>query len=561
MLINRETAMRYYQEGLLDKALNTYEKILEEEPKAADLLHAIAILKAQQGHYECALTYINNALKEAPSHAIIHNNKGNILVHLNKLNAAQESYQKAINYNPDYATAYNGLGKCLYKQNKFTEAQHCFEKALTLKPDYIEAHYNHALVLIKKEKWTDAIAELEPIIDSHPDFTAALGQLGELYLQIGDYQKALRALDRRAELEPEHVEANHSLAQALMLTNHIEEAILFYEKTLMLSPNHPEANHNLANSYMMLGDIEKALNYFLRQLEITPLPETYYNIGVILLSQERNQEAIQYLEEAKKWQPDYLPIYLNLGGIYLKQQLYEEAISAYQTALLLDPDNKEIQYIIQALSEGETPERAPNDYLRNLFNQYAHYYDAHLTRYLNYQVPTQLARLLRDTLNSTQETWKIVDLGCGTGLSGEAFKNYAAELIGIDISEHMIESAKKKAIYSQLIIGDIEEKLKEIDSVDLLIAADVFAYLGNLNTIFERSYEALNVTGRLLFSVEKSTQDTPYQLQKNMRYTHTKKYIESLAKQNNFIVECCENAVLRQQQKEPVEGYLFLLKK
>ena len=424
-----------------------------------------------------------------------------------------------------------------------------------------EAQYKHALALASEEQWQDAIAALEPIVDAYPNFLRALGQLGELYIQVGDYHKALLVLDRHAELEPDYAEANYRLAQVLMLTDHIEEAVTFYEKTLMQHPHHPEAQHNLANAYMMLGDMEKALNYFMRQLEIAPLPETYYNIGVILLSKERNQDAIAYLEQAKQAQPDYLPIYLNLGGIYLKLQNYPAAIDAYKTALCIDPDNQEIHYIMQALSDGDTPERAPNDYLRNLFNQYAHYYDAHLTNYLNYNVPTQLARLLKNTLNTNSEHWTVVDLGCGTGLSGQAFKNYARELIGIDISEHMIESAKKKAIYNELIVGDIETELTKINNVDLIVAADVFAYLGNLNTIIEKSHASLNDNGYLLFSVEKSHHDEPYHLHKNMRYTHTKNYIESIAAKNNFTIDCAENAVLRQQQKEPVEGYLFLLRK
>lgn len=434
---------------------------------------------------------------------------------------------------------------------------------MTTNPNFkaYEAQYKHALLLAQQGEWQNAITELEPIVAAYPHFSRALGQLGELYIQVGEYDKALPVLDRHAELEPEYAEANYRLAQILALTEHIEEAIIFYERTLMLNPDHPEAHHNLANSYMISGEHDKALNYFLRQLEIRPLPETYYNAGVILLSQERNQEAIQYLIEAKKGQPNYLPIYLNLGGIYLKQQHYDEALDTYQTALKIDPHNQEVQYIVQALSKGQTPDRAPNEYLRNLFNQYAHYYDAHLIHYLGYQVPTQLKRILHDTINSNQETWKIVDLGCGTGLSGEAFKEYANELIGIDISERMIETAKKKNRYNELIVGDIETALETIHDVDLIVAADVFSYLGNLNIIFERSFNALNATGRLLFSVEKSLQDTPYQLHKNMRYTHTKKYIESLTADHRFIIECCENTILRQQQKEPVEGYLFLLKK
>jgi predicted TPR repeat methyltransferase len=555
-----ERARNHYQQGELAEALDAYLLALKDEPKSADILHAIAAIKAQLGDSEEALVYIDKALKQSPNNTSILNSKANILARQNKLDEAISTYNQAIKSDLSYAVAYNGLGKCLYQQNKLSLAEKALQKSIKLKPNFIEAKYNYALVLTKKEQLQDAIDVLEPIVTEYPNFSSALGQLGELYLQTDDHKRALKVLDRRAELDPENPEAIHSLAQALTLTGHLEEAIQYYEKTLMLEPKHAEANHNLANAYVKFGDSEKAMNYYFRQISVAALPESYFNIGVLMMYKERNKEAIEYFEHAISQDPNNINTYMNLGSIHLKQQNFTKAIENYEAALKINPDNNEVKYIIDALKNESSPDRAPDEYLENLFDQYADYYDEHLTKYLEYSVPQKLATLLCDELGSTQEQWNIIDLGCGTGLSGQAFTSFAKELVGIDLSERMIESAKQKQIYQKLIIGEIDKELRQFDNIDLILAADVFSYIGDLAPIFATSSNALKINGLLLFSVERSTTGT-YKLQQNMRYVHSKDYIESLSNQNHFELIRCNNTVLRKQQKQPVEGFLVLLKK
>lgn len=554
-----ERAQRHYQQGELPEALSAYQEALEREPQSIIILHAIGAIKAQLGE-EDALDFIEKALKLSPQDISILNSKANILARNGDFDQAIETFNNAIKLDPQYAIALNGLGKCLLQTDRLTLAEKAFQKALTLKPHFIEAQFNYALTLTKQERWQEAIDLLEPLVTDHPNFAAALGQLGDLYLQTGDHQRALKVCDRRAELEPENPEALYSLAQALSLTNHTDEAIQYYEKTLMLEPHHPEANHNLANTLVQQGDTDKALNYYFRQLSVAPLAESYFNIGVLLMYKERNKEAIEYLEHALTLDPTNINIALNLGSIYLKQQNAPKAISSYEMALAQQPDNTEVQYILSALKDDATPERAPDDYLKNLFNHYADHYDEHLTKYLDYTVPQKLAQLLFEAIGSERETWKVVDLGCGTGLSGVAIKPFAHELIGIDLSAGMIEHARQRGIYDTLIVGDIETSLASYRDCDLILAADVFSYLGDLSAVFAAAHNSLKSSGYLLFSVERLTEGD-YKLQKNMRYAHSSTYIELILSKYNFEIRNLENTILRKQQKQPVEGYLVLAKK
>lgn len=554
-----ERAAQFYRQRNLTAALETYQHLLAEKPNAVEVLHPIAVIQAQLNQLDSAFETIQQALKVDANNEQLYNSKGNILALQNKLLDAVNCYHQAIKLNPNYAVAYSSLGKCLYQQQKFTTAKKALEKALQLQSSLIEAKYNLALVLIAEQDLQTAISHLEAVILVRPNFAQAIGQLGECYLVLGQYEQALKQLDKRAELEPKHIEANHSLAQALALTGDFEAAAQYYEKTLMLDAHHVEANQNLANALLKLKDASKALNYYFHQISIKPTPESYYNIGVILMQQERGKDSEQYFLESQKMDPDFLPTYLNLGAIALKQQRYQDAIDYYRQGLTIDPGNPELEYIINALSNENAPDRAPDAYLQSLFDQYAQYYDQHLTQCLDYRVPQHMLKLVESTLNPAEQSLSIVDLGCGTGLVGSLFKPLASLLTGVDISEKMIAIAQHKNLYNQLIQADIETGLQEFKDVDLIIAADVFSYVGDLTRILSKCHAALKPGGYLLFSVEKTLTE-PYILQKNMRYAHSKAHIEALADFVEFEILECENVALRTQQKKPVDGYVYLLR-
>src|SRR5438477_7207125 len=77
----------------------------------------------------------------------------------------------------------------------------------------------------------------------------------------------------------------------------------------------------------------------------------------------------------------------------------------------------------------------------------------------------------------------MLDLGCGTGLAGAAFRPHVDWLLGVDLSPKMIEVARAKGLYDRLVIGDIAQHLAEQHTDNatfhLVIAADVFAYVAD----------------------------------------------------------------------------------
>ena len=551
-----QRAQALYQQGDLENALALYRECLAEHDDAL-LQHSVAIILAQLGEYEEALQHINNALALTLSVAEFHSTRGNILMRLNRLTESLNAFQGAIRLKPDYAHAYSNLGNCYQRQQNWDFAENAYRKAIQLQPNFANAHYNLGLLLANKGAFTTAKTALEKTLELAPTFSPAIGQLAEIYLLQNQFDKAIKFYEKRIQLEPDHLDSYFKRGQAHLKLHQFEEAICCFEQVITLNSKHPEANHLLANAYLQNGDPDKALNYYFRQLEMDPQIESYYNIGVLLMDKNRHKEARHYLEHAAKMDPGYLPVHLNLGAIALNRHDIPNAIKHYQQALIINPDDQEISHILSALKQEDTPEKAPQAYLEHLFDHYAHYYDQHLTGALDYHVPEAIKDAIDLEMDLSSKKWRILDLGCGTGLCGPLFAPYKQSLMGIDISNNMIELAKQKHCYDQLIVADIEEAIQEQSQQDLIIAADVFAYIGNLEKIFSSVKKILAPSGIFAFSVEK-TQKHPYELHSDIRYAHTKSYIESLIEKHQFKIVRFDNIILRKQRKQPVEGYLVL---
>lgn len=551
-------AQQLHHQGDLAQALTVYQQLLAAEPSNADLLHQMGIIYAQRQDYPHSLEFLHQAQQRQPRSAAIHNSLGNVLLRQGQLEAALSEYQRAVKIDSHYAIGYNNIGRCLYLQEKLIAAQRAYAKAIELNPQFGDAFYNQGVLLLKLGELERAQTSLLTALRINPRQAAIYGQLAQIELQQANYPQAIEYLRKRLIAQPEHIDSWHYLGMAHFSLSQFADAIHCFEKVLQLTHQHPECYEHLAIAYLKLDDKEKALTYFLRQLEIQPTANAAYNIGVLLIEKNRHRDAVEYLKHAIMLDPLHLPAHLNLGVEYLKLQQPAAALQHYQQAAAIKPDDPEIQHILMALTQNKTPDKAPAEYLKNLFDQYANYYDKHLTESLRYRVPQQLHAAVYQATQIAQPAWTILDLGCGTGLCGELFKEFAIKLIGIDISEEMVAVAKAKNIYDELQIADIEKVLENYHHLDLVLAADVFTYIGELNGIFTKIKAALKPTGLFAFSVEK-TKKNPFELQPSIRYAHSRTYLETLIAQHGFKILHLEETQLRTQKEAPVIGYLVVL--
>ncbi|OGT43745.1 MAG: hypothetical protein A3F13_08390 [Gammaproteobacteria bacterium RIFCSPHIGHO2_12_FULL_40_19] len=559
--IEKLKAEQCHREGNFSAARILYESYLSNHPDDADALHAFGVLLAQCQEYSDALIKIEAAIEKKPHQATYYNSLGNVFRRLLQSDKAVKAYQKAIKIQPDYAVAYNNLGTMFYAQKKLTAAQQAYEKAIALKNDYADAVVNLGILFTELENDRDAMLHLKKALDINPQLFTALNQLSDLYLRHDQFDEAIALLLKSLTQSPQNIALNHRLGVAYFRKKDFESAKIQFEAVLMLDHKYPEVNQYIANTLLEMGDHEKALHYYFCQLEINPWFETCYNIGVLLMMKERLKEALLYFHKAEQMDPHDVATQLNLGSIYLKKNDIHQAIVCYQKANDIKPDDAEIQHILSALTQQKIPDNSPAEYVTHLFDQYAAYYEKHLTDVLKYDVPKKFLNVMQLEYPFLSECrWQIVDLGCGTGLCGPLFKPFSRKLIGVDLSDNMLQIAKQKNCYDKCILDDVVASLNRFSAVDLILAADVFTYIGDLAPVFSGAKNALLGGGLFIFTVEKTTAEN-FVLQTSIRYAHSKDYLGALIALHHFEVMRFENVELRKQNNNPVEGYLVLLKR
>ena len=158
----------------------------------------------------------------------------------------------------------------------------------------------------------------------------------------------------------------------------------------------------------------------------------------------------------------------------------------------------------------------------------------------------------------------MLDLGCGTGLLGEQFRNITRTMHGVDISDKMLQKARQKGLYDHLFTEEINLFLtsSQPGTYDLLIAADVFNYIGTLEALFTAAYRASTADALFCFSVE-DLSDGPdlLRLQKSGRFAHSHHYIEQSASVCGWKIRFSELFDLRQEGDELVAGCIYKMSK
>jgi len=158
-----------------------------------------------------------------------------------------------------------------------------------------------------------------------------------------------------------------------------------------------------------------------------------------------------------------------------------------------------------------------------------------------------------------REALSILDLGCGTGLAGAAFKPLAARLDGVDLSPAMIEKARARQIYDSLDLTDLETALcTQGPCYDLILAADTLVYLGDLKPVLDAAPARLKPDGYFLFTVEKADGEG-FELGPKRRWRHGEPYLRRLAQEAGLVVAGLVAAAPRSEANQPVEGFAVAL--
>lgn len=416
-----------------------------------------------------------------------------------------------------------------HQQGRLDEAEKTYQSILKIHPSNLDALHFFGVLLHQRGRSKEAIIRIERALKINPAYLDARMNLGNIYQETGDMEKAAAIFRKVIASHPQHAKAYNNLGVVLRKSEQLQESVQALEYALTLEPNNADFLQNLGNTYKSQRKTEKAIEVYMRSIDLKPKQENAY-IGL--------------------WRM------LQLSGDYAKAG---EVLGRWLAA---DPGNPIAQHYFHSNGGGDIPDRASDAYVQQTFDGFAASFDDVLKR-LDYRAPALTAEAVAALYPEPLRKLSVLDAGCGTGLCGPFLKAYARQLIGVDLSQAMLDKAGGRKLYDALTQAELVEYLSRFNNAyDLIVSADTLCYFGELRPFFQAAKQALTPQGSLVFTLEKYAGDEAmhFKLNPHGRYSHSADYVEQLLNDIGLSLLQMRTVILRKESGEPVSGLLISAK-
>jgi predicted TPR repeat methyltransferase len=378
-------------------------------------------------------------------------------------------------------------------------------------------------------------------------------EAGRLDAARADYEAALALVPGRASVLG-------NLGVTLCRLGRWDSAISTLDAALLADPTHRDAWAALGLCREARGDWAGAAHALRQAIGLGALlPSLHLALSHCELRQDHGREALQALDDALSIDPREPEVWSQRGHLMRESGQLREAARCYEQALQHGAEPALHRHFLAAVQDLREPPPPPPVYAQALFDQYADEFQDHLLAQLKYAAPETL---LRPVLDRGERLRRVLDLGCGSGLCARLLAPLADSIEGVDASAAMLQAAQASGAYQRLVHGDLLAFLREGGAAaDLIVAADVFIYVGPLDEVFGAAAARLAPGGAFAFSVEQADPGRELQLRPSLRYAHSRELIQRLAAANGLAVERIDAGPIREEQAKPVMGWYAWLRR
>jgi predicted TPR repeat methyltransferase len=414
-----------------------------------------------------------------------------------------------------------------------------------------------ALALQQAEQLAAAEDIYRSILEVAPNHADALHFSGVLAHQRGRSEDAVELIERSLELEPERADWHSNLGIVLQEQLRLDDAIAAYRSAIALDPTHANAYSNLGVVLRATGKAAEAETAYRAAIRLDPEhSDAYHNLGVLLNAQKRPREAALCFSKVITLRPKDPEARRLLALAHCTLGEVEQAVGIFEEWLEDDPDDPVARHMLAACSGRNVPPRASDAFIETSFDSFAASFDSKLAK-LFYRAPALVAEMFKQSDVAPSKSLDVLDAGCGTGLCGPLIAPYARRLVGVDLSERMLDQAGERNVYDELVKGELTAYLAGCtEAFDVIVSADTLVYFGSLEAVVGASESVLRPGGRLIFTVEElvgAGRGDGYSLGTSGRYQHARGYVQRVLTAASLRPEIA-SAELRLEAGEPVAG-------
>jgi predicted TPR repeat methyltransferase len=468
------------------------------------------------------------------------------------------------------AQALTRLALELLRGDRISEALGVLRSALALAPDDPVLWMNYGIALDQNKSPVEAADCLEHSVElsrQQPDTWLLLGMVRN---KLGDLGGAEAAFRVALEQEPNSSVAWRFLGLLKQEQKDYAGAIDCLTAGIKAGGLDAAVLANLGKLHYQLGQIPEADDAYTRAVGVDPANSHYRQMmrkarflrevleGGSLdaaIANYRNSFSTEECHTEKDMEELFSSAFSLLSGF----GHIEAAARLGRKRLELWPANASTAYLLRAVAGDPGLDRSTPEYVVEHFDAFAEGFDAQLVSALGYDVPEKICVAIRQ-VTVAGYLYHTLDAGCGTGLCGPGLRPISRELTGVDLSPRMLEQAARRKIYDTLACEELTAFLRRCPGrFELIAAADVMIYFGDLSPVFAAAEVALRPGGVLALSTE-SWAGQGYRLQPSGRFAQAPEYVRSVAAKA-FAELVYVETTLRMEATGRLPGNLFVFRR
>ena len=301
-----DTAIAHHSAGRLRDAEILYHQILQQSPENPDILYLLGVLASQARRDDLSIDFMQRSIKARPSPQAC-SDLGRLFVAAGKNSEAVDCFTKAIELNANNPDYFNYRGNVLVAINRLEAARVDYERAITLKPDHAVVLNNYAGILYKLGQNAKAFEAYQRAIAVDPNYAEAYHNFGYRLFLEGRIRDAIGLYRKAITLKPDFGDAHNNLGNALHDQNMLQEAMVHFNKAIEINPRAVEPYNNIANVYKGLGHLVKAVDNYKKAVELKPdLADAWYNMGQTYREMGQSVEALACYDKALAAAPNHV---------------------------------------------------------------------------------------------------------------------------------------------------------------------------------------------------------------------------------------------------------------
>jgi len=529
--------IKFIQSGQFKKAEKLYPSVRGREIQDAELWRLFASVHAQRGNIAEIAYCCKNIIKTCPEDHLTAFNYGAALQNLERNDEAIQQYENCIKISPGYINAYTNCAYLYLLTGHPEKAANYYRRSLESN-ETPELRIQYGQALIASDNREIALQQFNYVLHNNPEDRHALFSTAQCYYEMRDYTDSEKYYLKFLSLDSKNINAINNLGRLYEETGKYELAIEKYQQAIEIDSSIAIIHNNLGKALVKMGNLIEAEKEFDRCVQLAPeYPETYFNLGKLYNDKSDIKKAKEYFSKALSM------------DIEKSMEKPDEFVLA-------------VKYFLSNLDSPESFDEDKKAFVANLFDGYANKFDLHLVQGLQYKTPEIINELMLSHISKKDNI--TLDLGCGTGLCCKYLSKQSTHITGVDLSPGMIDKARELDCYNDLVVGEISEFINTSDrTFDLVVAADVFVYIGVLKDIFHACSNNMSSNAYLIFSTEHLPDEANenYRLLESGRYKHSNTYINQLSSDYDFALIDRKFCTLRKENGKDVKGCVVVMRK